>query len=390
MITVKNEQHSKGNSRRRSCQQQVPHGTITILSGTVWQFAVHRPKCNSFALSIIRSFNGLKNGKNDHVPNPVRNIYFSVPFRRASEPIRTHFGEEQCTLQARALARGSGADKANSGGTKPQKIQRERAYTENVTVRFDFRNVRRFSRNYAVFTKLRGFRGTTWFSRNYTVFTKLRGFYGTTWFSQNYTVFTKVRGFRGTTRFSRNHAVFPELHGFHVTTRFLRNYTVFAELRGFHGTTRFSRNYAVFAELHGFHGTTQFLRNYAVFVELRGFHETTRFSRNYTVFTKLRGFSGTTRFSRNYMVFTELHSFTELQFSRNYAVFTELHAQFSRNYSVFTELHGFHGTAWVNVVSYTPIRKVRPSLRRSLLESQMTIIMYRLPCTEFHPWSKNV
>jgi len=159
-------------------------------------------------------------------------------------------------------------------------------------------------------------------------------------------------------RFSWNYTVFTEPHGFRGTTRFSRDYTVFTELRGFHGTTRFSRDYTVFTGLHGFHGTTLFSRNHTVFAGLHGFRGTTRFSRNYAVFTEPHGFRGTTRFSRNY--------------------------------AVLTELRGFHGATRVNVISYTTIRKVRPFLRRSLPESQIPIIMYWLPCTEFHSWSKNV
>ena len=205
MITVKNEQHGKGNSRRDLANSKCHIERPRFDSGTVWQFAIHMEKCNSFALSIIRPFNplnaelnpichllallgahhilhvsgirvnGCKNGKNDHGPIPARNIYSSVRFRRAPEPFRTHFGEDQYILQTRALARDSDADNANSGRTKPQKMQRETTYTDNVTVRFDFRNVRRFSRNYTVFTELHGFRETARFSRNYKVFTELRG-----------------------------------------------------------------------------------------------------------------------------------------------------------------------------------------------------------------------
>jgi hypothetical protein len=59
-------------------------------SGKVWQLAIRRAKCASFALSIIRQLNGCEKGMNDRGPIPARNISFSVPFRRVrsqSDPI---------------------------------------------------------------------------------------------------------------------------------------------------------------------------------------------------------------------------------------------------------------------------------------------------------------
>jgi len=108
----------------------------------------------------------VKRERTTGVRSPVRNISFSVPFRRAPESIRTQFGEDQYILRTRALVSSSDADGANFGGTKPQKMQREKTYTDSATVRFVFRNVRRFSRNYTVFMELHGFHGTTRFSRN--------------------------------------------------------------------------------------------------------------------------------------------------------------------------------------------------------------------------------
>lgn len=90
MVTVKNKQQVKGNSRRDPANSKCHMERPWFDSGTVWQLAIRRAKCASFALSIIRQFNGYEKGMNDRGPIPARNISFSVPFRRVrsqSDPI---------------------------------------------------------------------------------------------------------------------------------------------------------------------------------------------------------------------------------------------------------------------------------------------------------------
>jgi hypothetical protein len=90
MITVKNRQQGKANSRRHLANSKCHMERPRFDSGPVWQLAIRRAKCDSFALSIIRQFNGCEDGMNDQGPISARNISFSVPFRRVrsqSDPI---------------------------------------------------------------------------------------------------------------------------------------------------------------------------------------------------------------------------------------------------------------------------------------------------------------
>ena len=90
MITVKNKQWGKGNNRRDLANSKCHTERPRFDSGTVWQLAIRRAKCASFALSIISQSNGCENGVDDWGPIPARNIPFSVLFRRVrsqSDPI---------------------------------------------------------------------------------------------------------------------------------------------------------------------------------------------------------------------------------------------------------------------------------------------------------------
>lgn len=106
-------------------------------SGTVWQFAIRRAKWAYFALSI--SLTAVKTEWTKGA-DPRQEYFFFCPISKGSEPIRSHFGEDQYILQTRALTRSSDVENAKCSGTKLRKLQRKTTYTNIVTVRLVFRN----------------------------------------------------------------------------------------------------------------------------------------------------------------------------------------------------------------------------------------------------------